>query len=141
MDTLLQDVRYALRKLGRSPGFTIIATLTLALAIGANTAVFSVVNGVLLKALPFAQPDRVMKVASFREGRPMSSSAQDYIDWRKQLRSFSYLAAYSTQAANLTGGAEPERINTAAVGADFWRVLGVVPTLGRGFAPNPSRRR
>ncbi|HEY7876958.1 MAG TPA: ABC transporter permease [Gemmatimonadaceae bacterium] len=139
MDTFLQDTRYAARTLLRSPGFTIVAALTLALAIGANTAVFSVVNGVLLKALPFGNPDRVMKVANVRDGRPTATSAIDYLDWRKQLTTFSALAAYGTAAANLTGAGEPERVSAANVGADFWRVIGVTPALGRGFAPNEDR--
>lgn len=134
------DLRYAVRRLARAPGFTIVATVTLALSIGALTAVFSVVNGVLLEPLPLGAPDRVMSVANVgKDGKGTATSALDYLDYRHQLTSFSSLAAYQNAAANLTGDGEPQQITLSRVGADFWRVLGLTPTLGRGFAPNEDQ--
>ena len=131
-----QDIRYAVRKLSRTPGFTAIAAFTLALAIGATTAIFSVIDGVLLKPLPFREPERVVRVTNLRDGNRMVSSVPDFLDIRTQSRSFSSLAAFDNQAVNLTGGSEPERIQAARVGATFWTLLGVTPPIGRGFAPN-----
>ena len=134
------DVRYATRRLTRAPGFLIVATFTLALAIGAITAVFSVVNGVLLAPLPLGAPDRVMAVANVgRDEKMGSTSALDYLDFRTQLTTFSSLAAYADAAANLTGDGDPQQVTLSRVGADFWRVLDVRPELGRGFAPNEDQ--
>jgi putative ABC transport system permease protein len=131
-----QDIRYAVRKLSRTPGFTAIAAFTLALAIGATTAIFSVIDGVLLKPLPFRDPERVVRVTNIRDGNRQPSSVPDFLDIRSQSKSFSSLAAIDAQAMNLTGGSEPERVQAARVGATFWNLLGVTPALGRGFAPN-----
>ena len=140
MALLSNDIRFAARQLARSPGFTVVATVTLALAIGAITAVFSVVDGVLLKPLPLGAPDRIMKVASTGRDRKLSATSPlDYEDMRSRLRSFSSLAAYFTASANLTGDGEPQRVDDAGVGADFWRVIGLSPALGRGFAPNEDQ--
>lgn len=140
MAAMSNDLRYAVRRLARAPGFTIVATVTLALSIGALTAVFSVVNGVLLEPLPLGAPDRVMSVANVgKDGKGTATSALDYLDYRHQLTSFSSLAAYQNAAANLTGDGEPQQITLSRVGADFWRVLGLTPTLGRGFAPNEDQ--
>ena len=133
---MLQDIRYAVRKLSRTPGFTAIAAFTLALAIGATTAIFSVIDGVLLKPLPFRDPERVVRVTNMRDGNRMVSSVPDYLDIRTQSKSYSSLAAIDAQAMNLTGGSEPERVAAARVGAAFWSLLGVTPEIGRGFAPN-----
>ncbi|HEX5072934.1 MAG TPA: ABC transporter permease [Gemmatimonadaceae bacterium] len=133
---MLQDIRYAVRKLSRTPGFTAIAAFTLALAIGATTAIFSVIDGVLLKPLPFRDPDRVVRVTNMRDGNRQSSSVPDYLDIRAQSKSYSSMAALDGQAMNLTGGSEPERVQAARVGATFWSLLGVTPEIGRGFAPN-----
>jgi len=134
--TVLQDIRYAVRKLSRTPGFTTIAAFTLALAIGATTAIFSVIDGVLLKPLPFRDPERVVRVTNLRDGNRMVSSVPDFLDIRAQSKSYASLAALDAQAMNLTGGSEPERIGAARVGATFWSLLGVTPQVGRGFAPN-----
>jgi putative ABC transport system permease protein len=131
-----QDIRYAVRKLSRTPGFTAIAAFTLALAIGATTAIFTVIDGVLLKPLPFRDPERVVRVTNIRDGNRQPSSVPDFLDIRSQSKSFSSLAAIDAQAMNLTGGSEPERVQAARVGATFWNLLGVTPALGRGFAPN-----
>ena len=140
MTAIWSDVRYAARHLTRAPGFLIVATFTLALAIGAITAVFSVVNGVLLAPLPLGAPDRIMSVANVgRDGKGSATSALDYLDMRRQLTSFSYLAAYDNAPANLTGDGDPQEVALARVGADFWRVMGVRPQLGRGFAPNEDQ--
>jgi len=133
---VLQDIRYAVRKLSRTPGFTTIAAFTLALAIGATTAIFSVIDGVLLKPLPFRDPQRVVRVTNLRDGNRMVSSVPDFLDIRAQSKSYASLAALDNQAMNLTGGSEPERISAARVGATFWSLLGVTPQVGRGFAPN-----
>src|SRR5688572_24091606 len=133
-NSVLQDIRYAARKLARTPGFTVIAAFTLALAIGATTAIFSVIDGVLLKPLPFHDPDRVVRVTNIRGGGPMVSSTPDYMDFRAQAKSFSALAGIDNQAMNLTGGSDPERVSAARVGATFWSLLGASPAIGRGFA-------
>src|SRR5919205_2049890 len=102
MDTLLQDVRYAARKLLRAPGFTVVAVATLALAVGATTAVFSIVNGVLLKPLPFDEPERVVFISSTeREGKTNPISAPDFVDYRAQSKSFVGMAAYDWASLNV----------------------------------------
>lgn len=141
MSAISNDVRYAARRLARAPGFTIVATVTIALAIGAITAVFSVVNGVLLEPLPLGTPDRVMRVASVgRDGRMTATSDLDYLDLRHQLTTVTSLTAYSDAGANLTGDGDAVQVTEASVGADFWRAIGVAPELGRGFAPNEDQR-
>jgi putative ABC transport system permease protein len=139
MDTLRQDIRYAARKLVRTPGFTAIAVITLGLAIGATTAVFSIVNGVLLKPLPFRDPDQVVVVGSTnRDGKLQVMSAPDFIDYRDRTHSFVGMAAVQAgNSANLSvAGASPVRLNSAAVGARFFELLGMPMRLGRGFIPN-----
>lgn len=139
MPTLLQDLRYAARTLAKNPGFAAAAALTLALGVGANTAIFSVVNGVLLRPLPFAEPERLMIVwetdphnQSFREG----ASVPDFFDWKHQSRRFERLAASTAAERNLTGpGKEPERLEIAAVSHDLFALLKIEPSLGRAFRP------
>jgi predicted permease len=139
MHTILQDIRYAARKLLRAPGFTVIAVATLALAIGATTAVFSIVNGVLLKPLPFRDPDAVVKVGSTNKNNKTDKlgamSVPDFIDYRDQTHSFVGMApVWDRNSANLSvSGTEPVRLNSAAVGAKFFDLLGVRMQLGRGF--------
>jgi putative ABC transport system permease protein len=142
MDILLQDIRYAARKLMRTPGFSTIAITTLALAIGATTAVFSIVNGVLLEPLPFPNPDEIVRVGSTtREGRYALLSAPDYIDYRDQTRSFAAMAPVQEgNSANLSvAGSEPLRLNSAAVGARFFDIFGAPMQLGRGFLPGDDK--
>ncbi len=134
MDTFLQDARFALRLLRKSPAFTVAAILTLALGIGANTAIFSVVNGVLLRPLPYQEPERLVFIW---EGTPtfpeMSVSVPDFVDWRERQRSFTDLAAFRTGAFDLSGVETPERVGTRFVSDSFLTVLGVKPAMGRDF--------
>jgi len=142
MDILTQDIRYAARKLMRTPSFTIISITTLALAIGATTAVFSIVNGVLLKPLPYRQPDEIMKIGSQgRDGKLVHMSVPDFIDYREQTHSFVGMAQIQDRnSANLIiAGADPKRLNSASVGARFFDLLGVPMRLGRGFIAGEDR--
>ncbi|HEV2490421.1 MAG TPA: ABC transporter permease [Candidatus Acidoferrales bacterium] len=134
MESFLQDLRYELRVLAKAPDFAAIAILTLALGIGANTALFSVVNGVLLNPLPYPEPQRLM--ALYSSQGPFSESSISYpnfLDWQRDNSSFATLAAYRSDNFNLTGAGEPERLRTEMVSADFFPVLGVHPLLGRTF--------
>src|SRR5262245_10846306 len=138
MNTLTQDIRYGLRGLWRSRGFTAVAVLSLALGIGANTAIFSLVNAVLLRPLPFPEPDRLVMVwedpASI--GLPRDTPAPaNYADWKTQNRVFQDMAAMSWRSVNLTGDGEPERISAYGVTANFFPLLGVQLSLGRNFLP------
>jgi len=135
MDTLLQDLKYAARKLLHAPGFTFVAITTLALATGATTAIFSIVNGVLLKPLPFRNPEQVAYIASTdRDGRTNPMSTLDFIDYRDQSKSFEGMAALDVTTMNVTGaGTEPARLRAATVGARFFDLLGVQMQRGRGF--------
>ena len=110
MEDAAQDIRYAVRVLRQSRGFSGVAVLTLALGVGANTAIFSVVRGVLLRPLPYAEPERLVDVSSVMQGKHSAVSPADFIDWRSQSRSFSGLAAYFLSTTNLTGSGEPERL-------------------------------
>jgi putative ABC transport system permease protein len=140
MDTLLQDLRYALRTLRNSPAFTAVAVLTLALGIGANTAIFSVVNGVLLRALPYPEPDELMQVrAVFRSGGLGSVSYPDFRDLREHNRSFEALAAYGSWTASVAAAGEGLRVGITHVSGDFFGILGVQPILGRVFPPDDER--
>ncbi len=142
MKNLLQDMRYGFRMLLKRPGFTAIAVLTLALGIGANTAIFSVVNGVLLRPLPFAESDRLVRVYEKRLklGRLRNPvSAPDFFDWRSQNQVFEEIAAYTEWNTNLTGGEEPERVAGTVSTAALFSVLGVQPALGRAFLPEEDQ--
>lgn len=136
METLLKDIRYGIRGLLKHPGFTVIAVLTLALGIGANTAIFSVVHAVLLRSLPYRAADQLVMVwedASFA-GFPRNTPAPaNFADWRSQNHVFEGMAAITTQTFNLTGEGEPEKIEASGVTANFFSLLGVPPALGRGF--------
>lgn len=134
METLWQDFRYGLRMLLKAPGFTAIAIITLALGIGANTAIFSVVNGVLLNPLPYDHPDRLVALYSGTSDFDHSSiSYPNFLDWVRDNRSFSALAAFRQDNFDLTGMGQPERVAVEMVSADFFRILGVKPVLGRSF--------
>ncbi|MFY9574014.1 MAG: ABC transporter permease [Blastocatellia bacterium] len=143
MDTLLQDLRYGWRMLVRKPAFSAIAILTLALGIGANTAIFGVVNAVLLQPLPFAEPDRLVWVwGNIRDGGNRASvSPLDYLDYRAQNSTFEQFAAtFSVPASfNLTGSGEPERLEGAVVSGNFFQALGVNPEMGRTFLPDNEK--
>ena len=142
MTTLLQDLRFGARMLWKRPGFTAVAVLTLALGIGANTAIFSLVNAVLLRPLPFAEPGRLVMLweDASRIGFPQNTPAPaNYVDWKTQTRSFEGMAATMWASFNLTGYGEPQKLNGEAVTADLFGVLGVRPALGRGFTPDEER--
>jgi predicted permease len=135
LETFLQDIRYAFRMLRKSPGFTAVAVLTLALGIGANTALFSVVNGVLLNPLPYPQPNQVVSVANWFPGvgdSPMSYL--NFLDWARMNRTFSSLAAYRQTSFNLTGQGDTEHVSAMEVSASFFPLLGVNPVLGRNLS-------
>ena len=143
MSARLQDFKYALRALGRSPGFAAAAIATLAIGIGATTAVFSVVHAVLWKPLPFREPDRLTTVWEtdlHNHEYYAYASYPDLQDWKRQARSFSHLAAWRRPDMNLTeAGREPERISIAAISHDLFPTLGVAPAIGRGIAPEDDR--
>lgn len=142
MDSFRKDILYALRGLRKRPGFTIVALLTLALGIGANTSIFSVVNAVLLRPLKFNDPDQLAIVwedATFA-GFPLNTPAPaNFIDWKTQNRSFEDMAAVANSSFNLTGDGEPERLAAHSVTANFFPVLGVQPLLGRSFTNEEDR--
>ena len=143
METLLQDIRYGARALLRHPGFTAIAVIALALGIGANTAIFSVVNSMLLRPLPFAEPDRLLQVweTNVKRGRmQMSVSYPNFADWRDRNTVFEQVIAYSDWSFNLTGTNEPERIRSAIVSPTFFSTLGIQPLLGRVFSPDEDQK-
>jgi len=140
MLTLLQDLKYGLHMLTKNPGFTVVAIITLALGIGANTALFSVVNGVLPNPLPYVQPDRLVTLYT---GTPQYSktsiSYPNFLDWVRDNRSFSALAAYRQDNFNLTGMGEPERVPAEMISASFFPLLGVKPVMGRTFLPQEDQ--
>jgi putative ABC transport system permease protein len=139
MQTLLQDLRYALRLLAKSPGFTAIAILTLALGIGANTAIFTVVNAVLLRPLEFRDPARLILVAEKTQYPTLSTSYQNYVDWRDQSHSFESLEATRGATITLTGAGEPERLNLRMATAPLFPLLGVNAVIGRTFLAEEDR--
>lgn len=140
MDTFLQDLSYGARMLIKSPAFALIAILTLALGIGANTAIFSVVNGVLLNPLPYPQPEQIVsiftKMPNFENA---SISYPNFEDWRRMNRTFSAMAAYRSSGFNLTGYGEPERLHGEMISAGFFEILGANPVLGRTFSTDEDR--
>jgi putative ABC transport system permease protein len=145
MNGLLQDFRYALRQLRKSPGFAAVAVITLALGIGANTAIFSVVNGVLLRPLPLKDPDRLVRIwhtppaKSFPGISTFAVSAANYLDWEKQNQVFERMAIMTYQGLTLTGD-KPEQVDTCAASSGFFETLGVAPMLGRTFTPEEDQR-
>jgi putative ABC transport system permease protein len=140
MQILWQDLRYALRTLSRSRGFAAAAILTLALGIGANSAIFSLVNGVLLRPLPYPAPEQLMTIWGFYPSTGRSTaSLPDFHDWRERSRSFSDMAAVYGTLFTITSGGEPEQLAGSRVTANFFRMLGVEPALGRGFLPEEEQ--
>jgi putative ABC transport system permease protein len=134
MNTLLQDVRYGMRMLVKRPGFTLVAIITLVLGIGANTAIFSVVNAVLLRPLPYKNADRIAVIEEInREGRRGQVTPANFADWRSQNAVFEHLAAILERTANLAGTDDAERINLAMTSADFFEVFSARPERGRLF--------
>lgn len=139
IESLGQDIRCGLRTLRKNIGFTIIAVLTLALGIGANTAIFSVVHAVLLTPLPYDQPERIMVLVESNpsKGFPQFSVAPpNFMDWRNTATSFESMSSIARGAFNFTSGSEPERLIGARVSASFFSVLGAKPSLGRAFLPD-----
>ena len=138
MGTLIQDLRYGLRMLAKNPGFTAVAVLTLALGIGANTAIFSVVNAVLLRPLPYPDSDRLVQVWSTN---PRTNrwgdwvSYPNFVDWREQNKVFENIATYRTWVVNITGGDHPEALRVALVSSSLFSVLHTQPMFGRSFLP------
>jgi putative ABC transport system permease protein len=139
-ETFFQDLRYGLRMLLKDPGFTAIAVLTLALGIGANTAIFSVVNTVLLRGLPYKNPDRLVWITQFipAQGNTLVFDS-DYFAWSRQNRVFEGMAAYGIAGFTLTGGGDPERLEAGKVTAGFFPLLGIEPMLGRSFLNEEDR--
>jgi len=136
LERLTQDLRFGLRMLAKSPGFTVVAILTLALGIGANTALFSVVNGVLLKPLPYPQPERLVWLAESKPNFETGSiSFPNFRDWQKENRTFSGMAIYRGFSPNLTGLGEAEQLQARFITSGFFSVLGVNLIHGRSFAP------
>src|ERR1044071_7774202 len=134
--SLLRDLRYSFRTLMRNPGFACVSVLALALGIGANTAIFTVVNSVLLRPLRFEKPEQlvVVRERNLKAGFPQFSlSPGNYAGFRDQNHSFSGIAAFGSQGLNLSGGTEPERLRGTRVTQNFFQVLGMTPTLGRTF--------
>jgi len=149
MDALLQDIRYGLRVIAKSPGFAAVAIAVLALGIGANTAIFSVVNAVLLRPLAFAEPDRIVSVPHtppqeiFPGRKTFSVSPANYLDWKSQNDVFESMAAWGEDYVPMTGSGRPEDVLATYATPEFFRVLGVRPLLGRTFAQGddePGRR-
>jgi predicted permease len=140
MLTFWQDIRYGLRMLLKNPGFSVIAIATLALGIGANTALFSVINGVLLNPLPYPHADRLIALYSKTSEFSRSSiSYPNFLDWQRENKSFQFLAAYRGDSLNLTGQGEAERLRTAMVSSTFFPVLGVNPAIGRTFTEQEDK--
>jgi predicted permease len=141
LENLISDVRFALRMLRLSPVFTCIAVLTLALAIGANTAIFSVVNGVVLAPLPYAQPDRLVLtfLNNLNLGYKTSTSYPDFLDWKRSSLSFESMAAFSRQNYDLSSPGSAAHVLGEGISSGFFRTLGVSPALGREFTPEEDR--
>jgi putative ABC transport system permease protein len=138
MDSILQDLRFALRTFGKKPGFTLIVVLTLALGIGANTTVFSLLNAVVLKPLPYEGADRIMGVGQTwpdSRDRLSTTSWRNFNDWRDRQKSFEKLAAYYVGGVIMTGNDSPQRLRGAVVSSDFFSIFKVEPELGRVFQP------
>jgi putative ABC transport system permease protein len=134
MTGLKQDLKYGMRMLSQRPGFSLVIVLTLAMSIGVNTVVFSVANALLLRSLPYANPEQLVVLWSvYRANNKAYASAANFRDWQQQNHVFQGLAAYDTQRFNVTGGDRPEALDAALVSANFFSLLGVLPVEGRSF--------
>jgi predicted permease len=141
LHSVLSDCRYALRQLRKNPGFTCVAVLTLALGIGATTAIFSVVYGVLLRPLPYRDPNRIMAVFEVTsKGRPSRLADPNFDDFRDQSRSFQAIAKYNDNVASVSGASQPTRTTVAGVSPDFLKVFGIQPILGRDFSASDAKK-
>ena len=140
MYTLIYDLKYGLRMLAKNPGFTAVAVLTLVLGIGANTALFSVVNGVLLNPLPYPEPNQLVTLHESKPNFPTGAiSYPNFLDWQKDNHTFSSMAVARGTGFTLTGAGESERIRAEFVTTDFFSLLGVKPLIGRTFAPGEDK--
>ncbi len=140
MTSLWQDMRYALRSLAKAPAFTVVTLFTLALGIGANTAIFSVVNGVLIRPFPYRDADRLVLVReTYGGGQVGSVSGPNFLDWRARSHAFSSMSAARGAELTLLGTGEPEEIQATLISSDFLRTVGVSPLMGRGFLPGEDR--
>ncbi|HEY7180154.1 MAG TPA: ABC transporter permease, partial [Blastocatellia bacterium] len=142
MKTLWHDARYGLRMLLKKPGFTLTAVITLALGIGATSVIFSFVNGILLRPLPYRNSERLVlldEIAAKRGNSSIGVNPLDFLDWREQNRVFTGVAAYSTDGYLLTGSGEPEQISGAGISYNTFEILGVAPMLGRSFTVDEDR--
>jgi predicted permease len=141
METLWQDLRYGVRTLLKTPGFTLIIVITLALGIGANTAIFSVVNAVLLRPYPYPDQDRIMWVWETKppEINRTNPAPGNFLDWRKQNTVFERLVAITAVDFNLTNTGNPQRVRGVRVGADFFAMMGIKPGIGRDFLPDEDQ--
>jgi ABC-type antimicrobial peptide transport system permease subunit len=140
MHALWQDVRYGLRMLAKNPGFTVVAVLTLALGVGATTAIFSVVYGVLLRPLPYTHPEQIVHLWEMSdEGHRMNFADPNFADMQSQNHSLQGIAEYGNSLESVSGGKEPSRTMVAYVSRDFFTVMGVHPAIGRSFAPEEQR--
>src|SRR5260370_21056454 len=137
-----KDLRFAVRTLLKSPGFTLMAVLALALGIGANTAIFSVVNAVMLQRMPFENPDRLVMVweQSPRTGKPNVVNPLNFLEWQARSHSFERIAALIAFPSSLNGDGEPEQVDGMIVSDGFFQILGVKPILGRWFTMQESVR-
>ena len=145
MQALVQDLRFAIRQLRKNPGFALTTVLTLALGIGATTAIFSLINAVLLRPLPFPEADRIMSLGSInpsvgKTGLSSFVSYPNFFDWRARNRSFESMASYRRDNYTLTGSGTPQQIQVQLVSSDFLRVLQTNPLLGRGFVRDDEKR-
>jgi putative ABC transport system permease protein len=140
LDNFRQDLRYAWRSYAKAPAFTLLVVTTLALGIGASTAIFSIVNGILLKPLPFPEPDRLMFVTEAnKSGGMISISWMNYLDWRARQHSFDGLAVSRISPSTLTGAGQAVRLTGRRVSANFFQVVGVQPSMGRAFAESDDK--
>lgn len=143
MNTLQRDIRYACRKLAQNPAFSIVAISTLALGIGTNTAIFSVVNSILLQPLPYKEPERLVRLLlKFPNGNSQSASIPKFMAWKENTQAFQYLCAYnfSGPGLNISGGSMPEQVKAIHVSADFFPVFDATTTVGRVFSLTKTSR-
>src|ERR1700751_3917381 len=140
IDALGQDLRYALRQLRKSRAFTTVAVVTLALGIGANTAIFSIVEGVILARLPYFEPDRLVMVWENNPRFPrVWNSYPNFQDWQRSARSFQQMTAFRQQGVDLTSPGTPSHLNSSQISLGFFRTLGLELALGREFTPQEDR--
>src|SRR5258708_4316985 len=142
MNTLLQDIRYGIRGLAKHPVLTIIAIVTLGLGIGANSAIFSTINALLLKPLPFSDPERIVAVWEKAPSRGIERNEvalANYLDWNAQSQAFAHLGFYRWWSTNLTGSDSPERVQGFQVTTNFLDIVGVKPMLGHGFSADQNQ--